>query len=111
MYSVIIIVHHVYKILIHPTGLHVACDIIMKMKNRGVTSDVSDKYVKLKASKPDRSGGEEVDRGGVLEKDACENGNNYTGVEIVQEDLEVSTDGEIQVEETLSLKTLKETEN
>ena len=73
--------------------------------------DVSDKYAKPKASMPDRSGRKEVDRGCVLEEEAWECGNNYTGVEIVQEDLEVLADGEIKLEETLALKTSKQTEN
>ena len=45
------------------------------MKNKGVRGfprDVSDNYVKLKASTPDRSGGEEVDRGGVLDEEVWE---------------------------------------
>ena len=57
---------------------------------------MSDKSVKLKPSTPDSSGGEEVGRGGVLEEKAWDRGNNYTGVEIVQQDSEVSAEGEIE---------------
>ena len=48
-----------------------------------------DVYVKLKVNTPDRSGGEEVDRGGVLEEEAWDSENNFIGVEIVPEDSEV----------------------
>ena len=73
--------------------------------------DMSDKSVKLKVSMPDRSGREEDDRGNVLEEESWDSGKNYIGVEIVQEDSEVSADDKIKLEETLTLKTSKETEN
>ena len=66
---------------------------------------MSDKSVKLKASTPDSSGGEEVGRGGVLEEEAWESWDNYSSVEIVQEDSEESADGEIILEEILAQKT------
>ena len=63
----------------------------MKKKKgvRGFPVDMSDNYVKLQASTPDRSGGDRrrlIDRGGNLEEEAWESVNNYTGVEIVQKD-------------------------